>query len=80
MFDFKIIAVLLYIGVSDVAIAKYASVISVIFVYSCIILVLSLSVALQISIIKTFLCLVVTVLFSVFPLTLLAKVLTGLIR
>ena len=80
MLAFAIIAILLYIGVSDVMIAEYASVISVIFVYSCIILVLSLSVALQISVIKTFICLVVTVLFSVFPLTLLAQVLTGLIR
>ena len=77
---FTTIVVLLALGIRGQVIAGYAPVVSVIFVYSCIILLLSLSVALQLSIIKTFLCMVVTALFSVFPLTLLAQLLFGLTR
>jgi hypothetical protein len=43
------------------------------FVYGYVILLLSLSSALKISVLKTFLCLIVTILVSLFPLTLLAQ-------
>ncbi len=47
-------------------------------VYGYVIILLSLSAALRLSALKTFLCLVVTVLVSLFPLTLLAQLLSNL--
>ena len=47
------------------------------FVYGYIILLLALSVALNISVLKTFLCLVVTCLVSLFPLTLVLQIVVG---
>jgi hypothetical protein len=46
---------------------------SVFFVYGYVILVLSLSAALRLSVLKTFLCLVVTFVVSLFPMTLVAQ-------
>jgi hypothetical protein len=48
------------------------------FVYGYVIIMLSLSAALRLSLIKSFLCLVVTILVSLFPLTLLAQLFAGL--
>ena len=50
------------------------------FVYGFYILLFSLSAALHLSIIKTLLCLVVTVLLCLFPLTFLAQLLAGCLR
>ncbi|MGK0309659.1 MAG: hypothetical protein ACJAYS_000481 [Lentimonas sp.] len=50
------------------------------FVYGFCILLLSLTAALRVGVIKTFLCIVVTILFSVFPLTLLAQVLAHYLK
>ena len=47
------------------------------FIYGYVVLLLALSAALRISILKTFLCLVITCLVSIFPLTLLAQILIG---
>ena len=47
------------------------------FLYGYVVLLLCLQVALQISFLKTFLCLLVTCLVSLFPLTLLAQLLLG---
>ena len=76
---FVTVAILLEAGVSDEVIAGYISFISILLAYGCVVLLLSLSAALQLSVIKTFLCMIVTALFSVFPLTLLAQLLVGLI-
>ncbi len=59
-------------------IVSYAPVFFVIFVYGYVIILLSLSAALRLSALKTFLCLVVTVVVSLFPLTLLAQLLANL--
>ncbi|MGB0408773.1 MAG: YIP1 family protein [Opitutales bacterium] len=48
------------------------------FVYGYIILLLALSAALRISVLKTFLCLVVTCLVSIFPITFIAQLVFGL--
>jgi hypothetical protein len=47
------------------------------FVYGYIVLLLSLSAALRLSVLKTFLCLVITALVSIFPLTLIAQLIFG---
>jgi hypothetical protein len=49
-----------------------------VFVYGYVIILLSLSAALRMSVLKTFLCLVVTIIVSLFPLTLLAQFLVKL--
>jgi len=59
-------------------IVSYAPLFFVVFVYGYVIMLLSLSAALRLSVLKTFLCLVVTVLVSLFPLTLLAQFLAKL--
>ena len=59
-------------------IVSYAPLFFVVFVYGYVIILLGLSAALRISVLKTFLCLVVTVLVSLFPLTLLAQFLANL--
>jgi hypothetical protein len=59
-------------------IVSYAPLFFVVFVYGYVIMLLSLSAALRMSVLKTFLCLVVTILVSLFPLTLLAQFLANL--
>ena len=59
-------------------IVSYAPVFFVVFVYGYVIILLALSAALRLSALKTFLCLVVTVLVSLFPLTLLAQLLVNM--
>ena len=59
-------------------IVSYAPLFFVVFVYGYVIILLSLSAALRLSVVKTFLCLVVTVLVSLFPLTLMAQFLAKL--
>jgi hypothetical protein len=54
-------------------IVSYAPVFFVVFLYGYVILLLALSAALRLSLLKTFICVVVTVLVSFFPLTLLAQ-------
>lgn len=53
------------------------SVFFAVFIYGYVILLLGLSTALKISVLKTFLCLVVTFLVSLFPLTLLGQIIFG---
>jgi hypothetical protein len=59
-------------------IVSYAPVFFVVFVYGYVIILLALSAALRLSALKTFLCLVVTVLVSLFPLTLFAQLLANM--
>lgn len=59
-------------------IVSYAPLFFVVFVYGYVIILLSLSAALRLSVLKTFLCLVVTAVVSLFPLTLLAQFLANL--
>lgn len=59
-------------------IASYAPVFFAVFVYGYVIILLSLSAALRLSVLKTFLCLIVTAVVSLFPLTLLAQFLVNL--
>ena len=59
-------------------IVSYAPVFFAVFVYGYVIILLALSAALRLSALKTFLCLVVTVLVSLFPLTLFAQLLSKL--
>lgn len=47
------------------------------FLYGYVVILLGLSAALRLSVVKTFLCLIVTGLVSLFPLTLLLQILTG---
>jgi hypothetical protein len=47
------------------------------FLYGYVVLLLGLSAALRLSVLKTFLCLIVTGLVSLFPLTLLLQIITG---
>lgn len=62
-------------SIESEVIAQWFPLIFVGFVYGYIILLFSLSAALRLSLLKTFLCLVVTFLVSMFPLTLLAQLL-----
>jgi hypothetical protein len=59
-------------------IVSYAPLFFVVFIYGYVIMLLSLSAALRLSVLKTFLCVVVTLLVSLFPLTLLAQFLAKL--
>jgi hypothetical protein len=60
------------------SVASYYPLFFIVFLYGYVIILLSLSAALRMSVLKTFLCLVVTVLVSLFPLTLLAQFLANL--
>ena len=65
-------------GLSSESIAaRYSSIMLVALIYGFYILLLSLKAALRLSVIKTFLCLILTIVFSFFPLTLLAQLLSG---
>jgi hypothetical protein len=68
---------LLSSGEGAEAISGFYPVFFVFLIYGYVILLLSLTAALGISVLKTFLCLVVTFLVSFFPLTLLAQILVG---
>lgn len=68
---------LLSSGEEPEAIAGLYPVFFVFLIYGYTILLLSLSAALRISVLKTFLCLAVTVLVSLFPLTLVAQLLAN---
>ncbi len=59
-------------------IVSYAPIFFVVFIYGYVIMLMALSAALRLSVLKTFLCLVVTVLVSLFPLTLLGQFLVKL--
>ena len=75
---FGILLLALSSGISSESIAtRYSSMVLVVLIYGFYILVFSLKAALRLSIIKTFLCLIVTIVFSFFPLTLLAQFLSG---
>ena len=73
-----VLSFMLAVQVDAEQIVRYAPFFFVIFVYGYVIILLSLSAALRLSVFKTFLCLVVTVLVSLFPLTLLAQLLAKL--
>lgn len=73
-----VLSFMLAVQVDAEQIVRYAPFFFVIFVYGYVIILLSLSAALRLSVFKTFLCLVVTVLVSFFPLTLLAQFLAKL--
>ena len=65
-------------GLSSESIAaRYSSIVLVVLIYGFYVLLLSLKAALHLSVIKTFLCLILTVVFSFFPLTLLAQLLSS---
>jgi hypothetical protein len=59
-------------------IVSFAPVFFCVFFYGYVIILLSLSAALQLSVLKTFFCLAVTIIFSLFPLTLCAQLLVTL--
>ena len=78
---FAILFLMLHYGLNPKLIAtKYFSVFLGAFVYGFCILLLSLTAALRLGVVKTFLCIVVTLLFSIFPLTLLAQVLVSYLK
>lgn len=58
-------------------IVNYAPVFFAVFFYGYVIILLGLSAALRLSVLKTFLCLVVTIIVSLFPLTLFAQLLVN---
>ena len=75
---FAVIFVMLSLGLEpELIAAKYFPIVLGAYIYGFCILLLSLTAALRLSVIKTFLCLTVTILFSLFPLTLLAQFLAG---
>lgn len=57
--------------------AQYYALFFLALLYGYVLLLLCLSVALRLSVLKTFLCLIVTIAVSLFPLTLLLQILTG---
>lgn len=59
------------------AIAQYFLLFFLFFIYGYFVLLMSLSEALNLSVLKTFLCLVVTIIVSLFPLTLLMQIFVG---
>lgn len=64
--------------VQDAAVIEgYFSLFFLFFIYGYFVLLMSLSAALNLSVLKTFLCLVVTILVSIFPLTLLMQIFVG---
>ena len=74
-----LLALLIGARVEPEVIVGYAPLFFVVFVYGYVIILLSLSAALRISVLKTFLSLVVTLVVSLFPLTLLAQFLAKLL-
>ena len=64
--------------VNPEVIVNYALVFFCVFFYGYVIILLGLSAALRLSVLKTFLCLAVTIIVSLFPLTLLAQLLVNL--
>ena len=78
---FAILLLMLNLGLDpEFIVTKYFPVFLGAFVYGFCILLLSLTAALRLSVIKTFLCTVVTILFILFPLTLLAQVLVNYLK
>ena len=78
---FAVLSLMLGSGFAPESVAnRYALIVPILLIYGFYILILSLMAALRLSVIKTFLCLTVTILFSVFPLTLLAQLLSSYIR
>ena len=63
-----------------VALANYYWLFFVGFLYGYVILLLSLSAALRLSVVKTFLCLIVTFLVSLFPVTLLIQIIASTLQ
>ncbi len=78
---FAILFLMLYYGINPKLIAtEYFPVFLGVFVYGFCILLLSLTAALRLGVITTFLCIVVTIIFGVIPLMLLAQVLVSYLK
>ena len=73
-----VLSLMLGTEVNPEMIVSFAPVFFCVFFYGYVIILLSLSAALRLSVLKTFLCLVVTIIVSLFPLTLCAQLLVTL--
>jgi hypothetical protein len=73
-----LLSFLLVAEVNPEVIASYAPVLFCVFFYGYVIILLGLSAALRLSVLKTFFCLAVTIIVSLFPLTLLAQLLVSI--
>ncbi len=78
---FTVLFIMIHYGLNPELIeTKYFPFVLGVFVYGFCILLLSLTAALRLSVIKTFLCIVVTILFSIFPLTFLAQIMASYLK
>ena len=73
-----VLSFILAVEVAAEVLVSYFPALFVVLIYGYVIILLSLSAALRISVLKTFLCLVVTALVTLFPITLFAQFLANL--